>query len=115
MSINVKGFLKDVGGASRVTKLRELALANASSVPQPKDPIRELSDKLHPLQMQFRVTEIRDATPTAKTFRFEKPAKMKAKNGISSTFLTIKLCATVVQMHALKHDGKRHRLRANGH
>jgi hypothetical protein len=50
-----------------------------------------------------------------KTLHFEKQAKMKAKNGISSTFLTIKLCATVVQMHALKHDGKRHRLRANGH
>ena len=71
MSINVKGFLKDVGGAGRVTKLRELALANASPVPQPKDPIRILADKLHPLEMQFRVTDIRDASPTAKTFRFE--------------------------------------------
>ena len=48
MSINVKGFLKDVGGAGRVTKLREEALAAASPVPQPKDPIRELTEKLHP-------------------------------------------------------------------
>ncbi len=71
MSIKVKGFLKDVGGAGRVTKARQEALKNASPVPRPKDPIRELSDKLHPLEMQFRVTEIRDASPTSKTFRLE--------------------------------------------
>ncbi len=71
MSINVNGFLKDVGGAGRVTKLREEALANASAVPQPKDAIRELTDKLHPQEMRFRVVSIRDASPTAKTFRLE--------------------------------------------
>ena len=71
MSINVKGFIHDVGGASRVTKARREKLENASRVPQPRDAIRELSDKLHPLEMQFRVTDIRDASPTAKTFRFE--------------------------------------------
>ncbi|MDY6300265.1 MAG: FAD-binding oxidoreductase, partial [Selenomonadaceae bacterium] len=69
--INVKGFLKDVGGASRVTKARREKLERASAVPQPKDPIRELADKLHPLEMRFKVTDIRDASPTAKTFRFE--------------------------------------------
>ena len=71
MSIKVKGFLKDVGGASRVTKTRREKLERASAVPQPIDPIRVLSDKLHPLEMQLRVTEIRDASPTSKTFRFE--------------------------------------------
>ena len=71
MSIKVNGFLKDVGGASRVTKLREQALANASPVPQPKDPIRELTDKLHPLEMQFRLVSVADASPTARVFRFE--------------------------------------------
>ena len=71
MSIKVKGFLKDVGGASRVTKARREKLERASIVPQPKDPIRELSDKLHPLEMQFKVTAITDASPTAKTFRLE--------------------------------------------
>ena len=71
MSIKVNGFLKDVGGASRVTKLREQALANASSVPQPKDPIRELTDQLHPLEMQFRLVSVADASPTARVFRFE--------------------------------------------
>ena len=71
MSIKINGFLKDVGGASRVTKAREEALKNASPVPQPKDAIRELTDKLHPLEMQFRVVEIREASPTARTFRLE--------------------------------------------
>ena len=45
MSIKVKGFLKDVGGASRVTKLREENFAKGSPIPDPHDPIRELADK----------------------------------------------------------------------
>ena len=71
MSINVNGFFKDVGGAGRVTELRREKLANASPVPNPVDSIRELADKLHPTAMQFKVVSIRDASPTAKTFRFE--------------------------------------------
>ena len=50
-SIKVKGFLKDVGGASRVTKLREENFAKGSPIPDPRDPIRELADKLHPEHM----------------------------------------------------------------
>ena len=71
MSIKVKGFLKDVGGASRVTKLREENFANGSPRPDPKDPIRELADKLHPEHMVFRCVDIREASPSARVFRFE--------------------------------------------
>ena len=71
MSIKINGFLKDVGGASRVTKAREEALKAASPIPQPKDAIRELTEKLHPLEMRFKCVQIREASPTAKTFRFE--------------------------------------------
>ena len=71
MSIKVKGFLKDVGGASRVTKLREENFANGSPIPDPKDPIREVADLLHPKHMIFRVTDIREASPTSRIFRFE--------------------------------------------
>ena len=71
MSIKVKGFLKDVGGASRVTEARRSAVANASAVPDPKDHIREIADLLHPESMQLRVTEIRQTSPYSKTFRFE--------------------------------------------
>ena len=62
-SIKVKGFFQDVGGASRVTKMRQEAIANASDIPQPKDFVRELADKLHPASMQFKVVSVKDASP----------------------------------------------------
>ena len=68
--MKIKGFLKDVGGASRVTKMRQEMIAQASAKPDPVDPIRALADALHPGKQQFTVTEIRDASPTAKTYRF---------------------------------------------
>ena len=63
MSIKVKGFLKDVGGASRVTKMRKALIENASPVPHPEDPIRKLADALHPGKQKFLVTEIEVSTP----------------------------------------------------
>ena len=64
MSIKVKGFLKDVGGASRVTKLREENFAKGSPIPDPKDPIRELADKLHPKRAPAS-SALRAATATS--------------------------------------------------
>ena len=69
MSIKVKGFLKDVGGASRVTELRKKSIETASPIPDPVDNIRAVADALHPAHMEFRVTQIRDASPTSKVFR----------------------------------------------
>ena len=69
MSIKVKGFLKDVGGASRVTALRKKSIESASPIPDPVDNIRAVADALHPAHMEFRVTQIRDASPTSKVFR----------------------------------------------
>lgn len=69
MSIKVKGFLKDVGGASRVTELRRRSIETASSVPDPRDNIRAVADALHPDHMEFRVVSVRDASPTSKIFR----------------------------------------------
>ena len=71
MSVKVKGFLKDVGGASRVTAARRAAIQGASAVPDPKDHIREVADLLHPDPMPLKVTEIRQTSPYSKTFRFE--------------------------------------------
>lgn len=68
--MKVKGFLKDVGGASRVTRMRKEMIDKASPLPDPKDPIRELADALHPGKQEFTVTEIRNASPTSKTYRF---------------------------------------------
>ena len=70
-SINVNGFLKDVGGASRVTESRKKVIANASDVPSPKDFVRELADKLHPASMSFKVVLIKDVSPSSKLFRLE--------------------------------------------
>lgn len=71
MSIKVKGFFKDVGGASRVTEMRRENNKNASAIPDSKDFVRELADALHPASMRFRVTAIEEASPTARTFRLE--------------------------------------------
>lgn len=68
--IKVKGFFQDINGAKRVTKLREEKVAEASSVPDRKDPIRELADALHPAAMKFKVESIREASPTSRTYRF---------------------------------------------
>ena len=70
-SIKVRGFLQDVGGASRVTKLRAENFAKGSPIPDPRDPIRELADQLHPKHMLFKVVDIREASPSSRVFRFE--------------------------------------------
>ena len=70
-SIKVKGFLQDVGGASRVTKLRAENFAKGSPIPDPRDPIREVADQLHPKHMLFKVVDIREASPSSRIFRFE--------------------------------------------
>ena len=70
--MKVKGFLKDVGGASRVTKARLNAFETASATPDPVDPIGNVAKEWHPGPIELVVTEIRDASPTAKTVRFQK-------------------------------------------
>ena len=71
MSFKVKGLLKDLGGASRVTKARMDTIRNASATPDPHDPIRELADKLHPASMEFVVESVRLASPTSRTYRLK--------------------------------------------
>lgn len=71
--MKVKGFLKDVGGASRVTKVRQEKFDQASSSPNPYDPIGAVARALHPGLMQLKVTEIREISKDAKTIRFEAP------------------------------------------
>jgi ferredoxin-NADP reductase len=70
--MKVKGFIKDVGGASRVAKARVNAFEAASPVPVREDPIGNVAREWHPGKLDLVVTEIRQASKTAKTFRFEK-------------------------------------------
>ena len=70
--MKIKGFLKDVGGASRVTKARLEAFANASAVPEKVDPIGDVAREWHPGKLDLVVTDVRSASKTAKTVRFER-------------------------------------------
>ena len=70
--MKIKGFLKDVGGASRVTKRRLAAFEQASVVPQLVDPIGDVAREWHPGTLELVVSDIRSASPTAKTVRFER-------------------------------------------
>ena len=68
--MKIKGFLKDVGGASRVTKARLAAFEKASPLPEKTDPVAEVAYAWHPGPIELRVAEIRTASKTAKTVRF---------------------------------------------
>ncbi|MBQ2041689.1 MAG: 2Fe-2S iron-sulfur cluster binding domain-containing protein [Firmicutes bacterium] len=70
--MKIKGVLKDVGGASRVTKRRLAAFEQASVVPQLVDPIGDVAREWHPGTLELVVSDIRSASPTAKTVRFER-------------------------------------------
>ncbi|MBR2731278.1 MAG: iron-sulfur cluster-binding domain-containing protein [Clostridia bacterium] len=68
--MKIKGFLKDVTGASRVTKARLSAFANASAKPEATDPIADVVKEWHPGRLQLVVTDVREASKTARTVRF---------------------------------------------
>ena len=70
--MKIKGFLKDVTGASRVTKARLAAFDRASAAPEKTDPIAEVVQQWHPGKMDLIVTEIRPACKTAVTVRFKR-------------------------------------------
>ena len=69
--MKIKGFLKDVTGAMRVTNARRNLIAEASGDNLYKDPIRELCAELHPEATHVRVARVEDASPTARTYTFE--------------------------------------------
>ena len=70
--MKVKNFIKDVGGASRVTKKRLQAFASASPALESVDPIGDVSRAWHPGPIELVVTKITPACKTAKTVRFER-------------------------------------------
>lgn len=68
--MKVKSFLKDVGGASRVTARRQEVFDKASAQPKPFDPISAVAKALHPGFIDLTITDIKPVSPTAKTIRF---------------------------------------------
>ena len=69
--MKVNGFLKDVLGASRVTKTRRDLIASGSEKNIYSDPIREVAKELHPEKTEVKVVKVEDVSPTARKFTFE--------------------------------------------
>jgi len=68
--MKIQGFLKDVGGAGRVTARRRSLFESASAAPETRDPIGELARALHPGKLELTVADVRDVSPTARKIRF---------------------------------------------
>ncbi len=87
--MKIKGFLKDVTGASRVTKARLNAFASASSAPEKTDPIAEVVKQWHPGKLDLVVTDVRPACKTAVTVRFERTDGKKLPFFRAVTFVVL--------------------------
>ncbi len=87
--MKIKGFLKDVGGASRVTKARLNAFETASPRAETIDPIGDVAREWHPGAIDLVVTEIRTASKTAKTVRFEKVGGGKLPPFYAGQFISL--------------------------
>ena len=71
--MKIKGFLQDVSGASRVTKARLEAFAQASPSLTDTDPIGMVAKTWHPGRIALKVTRVTPTGKTAKTIRLERP------------------------------------------
>ena len=89
--MKVKNLLKDVTGASRVTKARLNAFENASPSLETRDPIGEVSREWHPGRLSLKVTEIRPVGKTAKTIRLERCDGKKLPFFYAGQFIAIEL------------------------
>lgn len=69
--MKVRGLIRDVTGASRVTRARRNLIASGSSENHYSDPIRELAEEVHPEVSRVRVVKVEDVSLTARMFTFE--------------------------------------------
>ena len=96
--MKVKGFLQDVGGASRVTKARLGAFENASAKPVTEDPIGSVAREWHPGAIELMVQDIYPVSPTAKTVRFVRADGKKLPPFYAGQFISL---AFVLDGHVL--------------
>ena len=87
--MKVKGFLKDVGGASRVTKARLEAFEKASDQPVVSDSIGDVAREWHPGALDLVVTQIVPASKTAVTVRFRREDGKKLPLFYAGQFLAL--------------------------
>lgn len=68
--MKVKSLFKDLSGTKRIITDREEREENGSPVVEAVDPIRNLSDLLHPGPKEYVVDSVREASPSSMTYRF---------------------------------------------
>lgn len=69
--MKVKGFFKDVTGASRVTKARHELIDSGSPKNQYYDHIRDIAQEVHPKATRVQVVKIEEVSPTARKYTFK--------------------------------------------
>ena len=69
--MKINGFLKDVTGASRVTKARRELIGHGDPNNIYRDHIREVAQEVHPSKTEIICTKAEDVSPTARKFTFE--------------------------------------------
>ena len=89
--MKVKNFLQDVTGASRVTKARLKAFADASPSLTDVDPIGDVARTWHPGPMELVIEQIRETGKTAKTIRFARPDGKKLPPFYAGQYLVLTL------------------------
>jgi len=87
--MKIKGFLQDVGGASRVTKARLTAFEDASEKPVADDPIGRVAREWHPGKLELVVDRIYPVSPTAKTVRFVRADGQKLPPFYAGQFISL--------------------------
>ncbi len=75
--MKVRGFIKDLKTFKAITANRVARMQAAPAVPVKNDRIRDLASALHPERLYLIVDEVRQETPSTRTFRL-KPADEKA-------------------------------------
>lgn len=68
MNMKVKGFLKDISGASRIVKIRKEKINEADERPETQDSINDIAKKLHPNSLRLCVREVRQISSTTRSY-----------------------------------------------
>lgn len=68
--MKINGFFEDINGTKRIIKAREERIEEGSPTVNPVDPIRNLSNLLHPGPKEYVVDSVREASPSSLTYRF---------------------------------------------
>jgi ferredoxin-NADP reductase len=69
MSVNVRGFLLDVLAFVRLKSQRRRIISSAPAQPLPPHAVNLLAQQVRPEKLHLVVTEVRDETATARTYR----------------------------------------------